>query len=442
MRVGRVSYMRSGMTVQEYWEYGSAWEELQRNIEALNHEKECLEKDKKAFQKRCRSSVVINQSAGQMNPPPVPSDEQQEQEEIFRLRAQKIKDKEKMFSEEKDKLDREKNTLIREIKRFQDQHDTSMPVVIEIVTQSSGKGGFSEVYKAFDLVEMRDVACKIHELNPQWKEEKRTNYMKHATREYEIQKKLCHPRIVRLIDVFEVSTNGFCTVLEHCDEGDLEQVLKERKTISEREARSIIMQVFAGLKYLNEQKQKVIHFDLKPGNILFHKGEVKISDFGLSKVMEEHSENSNEIELTSQGAGTYWYLPPECFEVGTSPPKISSKVDVWSAGVIFYQMLYGTKPFGHGMSQDHMLRDQTITKSTSVSFPEGKDVPKVSDKAKEFIRKCLSYKQQDRPNVLTIFQVCPLHFDPSWLMMTWQDPYLRQTGRQASTNSTSSSVAC
>ena len=96
--------------------------------------------------------------------------------------------------------------------------------MIEIVIPSSGKGGFSEVYKAFDLVEMRDVACKIHELNPQWKEEKRTNYMKHATREYEIQKKLCHPRIVRLIDVFEVSTNGFCTVLEHCDQGDLEQV--------------------------------------------------------------------------------------------------------------------------------------------------------------------------------------------------------------------------
>eukprot|EP00960_Hanusia_phi_P044526 756692-Hanusia_phi.AAC.4 len=309
MRVGRVSYMRSGLTVQEYWEYGNAyailfcarWEELQRNIEALNQEKECLEKDRKAFQKRCRSPVVINQSAGQMNPPPVPSDEQQEQEEIFRLRLQKIKDKEKMFTEEKEKLEREKNTLIREIKRFQDQQRSrynDFPLLNNryLLLQLLGKGGFSEVYKAFDLVEMKDVACKIHELNPQWKEEKRTNYMKHATREYEIQKKLCHPRIVRLIDVFEVSTNGFCTVLELCDEGDLEQV-------------------FAGLKYLNEQKQKVIHFDLKPGNILFHKGEVKISDFGLSKVMEEHSENSNEIELTSQGAGTYWYLPPECFEV-------------------------------------------------------------------------------------------------------------------------------
>lgn len=49
------------------------------------------------------------------------------------------------------------------------------------------------------------------------------------------------------------------------------------------------------------------------------------------------------MELTSQGAGTYWYLPPECFIVGRTPPKITSKVDVWSIGVIFYQMLYGVK---------------------------------------------------------------------------------------------------
>lgn len=49
------------------------------------------------------------------------------------------------------------------------------------------------------------------------------------------------------------------------------------------------------------------------------------------------------MDLTSQGAGTYWYLPPECFVVGKTPPKISSKVDVWSLGVIFYQCLYGKK---------------------------------------------------------------------------------------------------
>ena len=47
---------------------------------------------------------------------------------------------------------------------------------------------------------------------------------------------------------------------------------------------------------------------------------------------------SHGMELTSQGAGTYWYLPPECFQVGPSPPTISAKVDVWSVGIIFYQV--------------------------------------------------------------------------------------------------------
>lgn len=84
----------------------------------------------------------------------------------------------------------------------------------------------------------------------------------------------------------------------------------------------IISQIFSGLFYLNELKRPIIHYDLKPANILFHNGEIKITDFGLSKIMEE---NQDAIELTSQGAGTYWYLPPECFINGN--PQISSKVN-------------------------------------------------------------------------------------------------------------------
>jgi len=104
--------------------------------------------------------------------------------------------------------------------------------------------------------------------------------------------------------------------------------------------------VVSALKYLNEIKPPVIHYDLKPGNILLSNGsicgDIKITDFGLSKIMDEDNYNPEHgMDLTSQGAGTYWYLPPECFVVGKTPPKISSKVDVWSVGVIFYQCLYG-----------------------------------------------------------------------------------------------------
>lgn len=84
------------------------------------------------------------------------------------------------------------------------------------------------------------------------------------------------------------------------------------------------------------------------GNILLGcgsvSGEIKITDFGLSKVMDDDKYNPEHgMDLTSQGAGTYWYLPPECFVVGKDPPKISSKVDVWSVGVIFFQCLYGKR---------------------------------------------------------------------------------------------------
>lgn len=88
---------------------------------------------------------------------------------------------------------------------------------------------------------------------------------RHALREYNIHKALDHPRVVKLYDVFEIDANSFCTVLEYCDGHDLDFYLKQHKTIAEREARSIVMQVVSALKYLNEIKPPVIHYDLKPG---------------------------------------------------------------------------------------------------------------------------------------------------------------------------------
>jgi len=73
-------------------------------------------------------------------------------------------------------------------------------------------------------------------------------------------------------------------------------------------------------------------------------------------------------------------LPPECFETAITP-KISSKVDVWSVGVIFYQMLYSRKPFGHNLSQQKILMDNVIGKIAVVEFPAKPPKP-VSDGAK------------------------------------------------------------
>jgi len=395
LRLGQVTLERHGTELVEVWQDGYAFRELKRKLEANENQKNELEKLKKQLTKKKNAFAKDK---------PEDSPEMQEileQEEMYKMKIATVKKTEQELLAEKEKLVIEKSLHIREVKRVTDEDHSqfnNFPLLKDryLLLSLLGKGGFSEVYKAYDTEELRFVACKIHQLNPHWNEIKKQNYIKHACREYNIHKSLIHPRIVQLYDVFEIDANSFCTVLEYCEGGDLDTYLKKNIMLQEREAKLIIIQIFQGLKYLNEQKRPIIHYDLKPGNILFDKdGGVKITDFGLSKIMEEDQES---LELTSQGAGTYWYLPPECFEVGTTP-KISSKVDVWSAGVIFYQMLYGKKPFGNNLSQQKILADNIILKANTVEFPAK---PVVSAEAKRLILQCLCPQQKDRPDVLQI----------------------------------------
>ena len=76
---------------------------------------------------------------------------------------------------------------------------------------------------------MREVAVKIHQLNSTWHESKKASYVRHAVREYNIHKSLRHPRIVALLDIFEIDVNTFATVLELCRGKDLDSHLKDHQ---------------------------------------------------------------------------------------------------------------------------------------------------------------------------------------------------------------------
>uniref|UniRef100_A0A665UFY3 non-specific serine/threonine protein kinase n=1 Tax=Echeneis naucrates TaxID=173247 RepID=A0A665UFY3_ECHNA len=425
LRLGHFTTVRHGASFTEQWTDGYAFQNLIKQQERINSQREDIERQRKLLAKRKPPSMV-------QTPPPsleqnkrkskangteialtlrlyfcrLSQAEYHEQEEIFKLRLGHLKKEEAEIQAELERLERVRNLHIRELKRIHNEDNSQFkdhPTLNDryLLLHLLGRGGFSEVYKAFDLTEQRYVAVKIHQLNKNWRDEKKENYHKHACREYRIHKELDHPRIVKLYDYFSLDTDSFCTVLEYCEGNDLDFYLKQHKLMSEKEGRSIIMQIVNALKYLNEIRPPIIHYDLKPGNILLVNGtacgEIKITDFGLSKIMDDDSYNSVDgMELTSQGAGTYWYLPPECFVVGKEPPKISNKVDVWSVGVIFYQCLYGRKPFGHNQSQQDILQENTILKATDVQFPPK---PVVTPEAKAFIRRCLVYRKEDRIDV-------------------------------------------
>ncbi|XP_047974731.1 serine/threonine-protein kinase TOUSLED-like [Salvia hispanica] len=400
LRLGNIGVVRADTILSETWEDGQAMEDINAHLRSLLEVKEGIERHRKSLKKRPRDKGEVADADGR-----VQEEDILMQDEIFESRLASIKREEEAVLHERERHELEKGRLIREMKRIRDEDDSRFNNFQILngryaLLNLLGKGGFSEVYKAFDLVEYRYVACKLHGLSAQWSEEKKQSYIQHAIRKYNILKTLVHRHIVRLWDIFEIDHSTFCTVLEYCSGKDLDAVLKATPVLPEREARIILVQIFQCLVYLNKRSVKIIHYDLKPGNVLFDEfGIAKVTDFGLSKIVEDNV-GSQGVEITSHGAGTYWYLPPECFELNRIP-LISSKVDVWSLGVLLYQMLFGRRPFGHDKSQERILCEDTIIQPPKVEFPSR---PSVSNEAKDFICRCLTYNQAERPDVLAIAQ--------------------------------------
>ena len=406
-RLGRFVY-KGGYSKMETWEHGHAAMQLKTQRKELADKREALEqrlKDAKRAAKRLEG----------MPPPDTPklvvggleilNDlDAMEAEESAKFHLSELKAAELKLAQDERALNDEIAAHVRNMKRVANEDASRFGRLKPLLNQRYlpmhilGKGGFSEVWQAYDLQDLREVAVKIHQVDPRWSDSKRESYTKHVSREYQIHRHVRHARIVSLFDVFEIDQHSFATVLECCKGTDLDTLLKQRKVLAERDARAILLQILDGMRYLSSGEQPIIHYDLKPGNILFDsQGDAKITDFGLSKIVDNSSDS---MELTSQGAGTYWYLPPECFATH-SAIRISNKVDVWSIGVIYYQMLFGRRPFGDGHSQEAVFANHAILHSRQVKFPPK---PICSAEAREFIQVCLTYDQAFRPTIAELCQ--------------------------------------
>ncbi|GLH11650.1 Serine/threonine-protein kinase polo [Gryllus bimaculatus] len=150
-------------------------------------------------------------------------------------------------------------------------------------------------------------------------------------REISIHRNLVHKNVVRLHHFFEDNANAYI-VLENCSRKSLFHVLKHRYSVTEPEARYYLRQLVEGVKYIHSQK--VIHRDLKPGNMLLSEDMVvKLGDFGLATLVD----GNKKVSI----CGTPNYIAPEVL----NKLSYSYEADVWAIGCILYAMLVGQPPF-------------------------------------------------------------------------------------------------
>lgn len=133
--------------------------------------------------------------------------------------------------------------------------------------------------------------------------------------------------IIRLYDIKKTSNNIY-VILEYCNEGDLEGYVKKKKCLTEEEALDFLTQILNGFKTL--YSNKIMHRDFKLANVLKHNGEVKIGDFGFSKLLGDD-------EWTNTYLGSPLNMAPEILK----SKEYNQKADIYSIGVSFYEMLFG-----------------------------------------------------------------------------------------------------
>ncbi len=199
-----------------------------------------------------------------------------------------------------------------------------------------GHGGMSAVFRARQPKLDRIVALKVLPKSLA----ATPGFPERFTREGRVLARLSHPNIVTVHDFGE--SGGFCFLtMEYVDGVNLRQAMRAGRFTPEQ-ALNIIPVMCEALQYAHSQG--VLHRDIKPENILLDaKGRVKIADFGIAKILDENGDAG--MMLTQSGAklGTAPYMAPEQIE---QPGSVDHRADIYSLGVVFYEMLTGELPLG------------------------------------------------------------------------------------------------
>lgn len=198
------------------------------------------------------------------------------------------------------------------------------------IIKTIGEGGMANVYLANDTILERNVAIKV--LRGDLSNDEK--FIRRFKREALSVSNLSHPNIVEVYDVGEEEGNYYI-VMEYIDGKTLKQQLQKRGALTLTEVLDIMGQLADGLAHAHEAY--IIHRDIKPQNIMIQdNGLIKITDFGIATAI-----NSTQLTQTNSVMGSVHYLPPE----QASGKGSTIKSDIYSLGVLMYELLAGSVPF-------------------------------------------------------------------------------------------------
>ena len=198
------------------------------------------------------------------------------------------------------------------------------------IIKSIGEGGMANVYLAEDTILDRKVAIKVLRGDL----ENNEKFIRRFQREAKSVSDLSHPNIVEVYDVGEEDGQHYI-VMEYIDGRTLKQLINKRGALTVAEVIDIMTQLTDGLSAAHDAY--IIHRDIKPQNIMIlDDGLIKITDFGIAMTL-----NATQLTQTNSVMGSVHYLPPE----QASGQTATTKSDIYSAGILMYELLMGSVPF-------------------------------------------------------------------------------------------------
>ncbi|MBP0974504.1 MAG: serine/threonine protein kinase, partial [Oscillospiraceae bacterium] len=198
------------------------------------------------------------------------------------------------------------------------------------ITERIGEGGMADVYRATDVVDNKTVAVKI--LKKEFAENE--EFLRRFRNESKAIAVLSHPNIVKIYDVGFSERIQFI-VMEYIDGITLNEYMEQQGQLGWKDAAHFILQILRALQHAHSKG--IVHRDIKPQNIMMLRdGTIKVMDFGIAKFAREDGKTG-----TDQAIGTVHYISPEQARGGVT----DAKSDIYSVGVMLYEMLTGKKPF-------------------------------------------------------------------------------------------------